>query len=300
MKTLLMSTALMAATSTVAVAEAAKFMASADPLAIQASEFIGQQIYTTPSEVDAEGYEGLQKEWEKIGEVNDIVLSRDGNIQSVLVDIGGFLGIGERQIAVDMNVLQMVPDSATPEDSTDYFLVMQADVAEFEAAPAYEHSAMSDFSDRAEQAVKTTSAALKNTADDLGNTAQGAAERVGEAISNTMDDVKEITAEVTSDWQDKGYEPIEGANLSAERLTGAPAYGIKDDWIGEVSDLVMSDSGDISHAIIDVGGFLGIGETPVKLELSQVTVLQEVEGDALRVYVPMSSDKLKGIGAYES
>ncbi|ABF65429.1 PRC-barrel [Ruegeria sp. TM1040] len=300
MKTLLMSTALMAATSTVAVAETPKFMASADPLAIQASEFIGQQIYTTPSEVDAEGYEGLQQEWQKIGEVNDIVLSRDGNIQSVLVDIGGFLGIGERQIAVDMNVLQMVPDSATPEDSTDYFLVMQADVAEFETAPAYEHSGMSDFSDRAEQAVKTTSAALKNTADDLGNTAQGVAERVGEAISNTMDDVKEITAEVTSDWQDKGYEPIEGANLSAERLTGTPAYGIKDDWIGEVSDLVMSESGDISHAIIDVGGFLGIGETPVKLELSQVTVLQEVGGDALRVYVPMSSDKLKGIGAYES
>lgn len=89
MKNLLISTALLTATSTMAFADDHKFMAEADPMAIQASEFIGQRIYTTSTEVNTEGYEGVQQDWEDIGEVHDIVLSRDGNIQSVLVDIGG-------------------------------------------------------------------------------------------------------------------------------------------------------------------------------------------------------------------
>ncbi len=302
MKNLLISTALLTATSTMAFADDHKFMAEADPMAIQASEFIGQRIYTTSTEVNTEGYEGVQQDWEDIGEVHDIVLSRDGNIQSVLVDIGGFLGIGERQVAVDMDALKMVSDSATAEDDADYFLVMQAEVAELENAPAYEHTAMNDLGNRAEQAADNTATAVENTAEDLENSAQAAADNVGEAMNDATAEVKETTAEVKSEMgemQREGFETVQSDKLTAEMLTGARAYDAKDEWMGEVSDLVMNDKGEITHAIVDVGGFLGIGEKPVKLDLNQIEVLHETGGDEVRVYLPMTEDKLKGMDAYE-
>ena len=36
---------------------------------------------------------------EKIGDVKDVVVSADGKIEQVIVGVGGFLGIGERNVA---------------------------------------------------------------------------------------------------------------------------------------------------------------------------------------------------------
>ncbi|WP_260106204.1 PRC-barrel domain-containing protein [Phaeobacter inhibens] len=44
------------------------------------------------------------------------MLNRDGTVDSVLVDIGGFLGMGENQVAVDMKSVKFVADSSTAED----------------------------------------------------------------------------------------------------------------------------------------------------------------------------------------
>jgi sporulation protein YlmC with PRC-barrel domain len=38
---------------------------------------------------------------ETVGEINDLVLDKDGKIVAVIVGIGGFLGIGEREVALD-------------------------------------------------------------------------------------------------------------------------------------------------------------------------------------------------------
>ena len=48
--------------------------------------------------------------WDDIGEINDIVLSPTGDVQGVLVDIGGFLGIGARTVALDMGQLHFLRD----------------------------------------------------------------------------------------------------------------------------------------------------------------------------------------------
>ena len=46
-------------------------------------------------------YNGTGEDAQNIGDVNDIVIGKDGNIEAVVVGVGGFLGIGEKDVAVE-------------------------------------------------------------------------------------------------------------------------------------------------------------------------------------------------------
>jgi hypothetical protein len=50
------------------------------------------------------------------------------------------------------------------------------------------------------------------------------------------------------------------------------------DSIGKIDDLVIGADGRITHAIIGVGGFLGIGEKKVALELREVKLMRQSDG----------------------
>ena len=60
----------------------------------------------------------------------------------------------------------------------------------------------------------------------------------------------------------------------ASKLLGASVYNDSDEKIGKIGDLIVAPDGTLSVAIIDVGGFLGIGTHHVAIpvqEFSQVT-----------------------------
>ena len=137
MKTMYLTTALAACLALPAMAQdaASPFQTEAAGPSISASNVIGARIYVSEAAVDADAYNGVQEGWNDIGEVNDIILGRDGTVDAVLVDIGGFLGMGERQVAVDMAALKVVQDDAT--DADDWFLVLQTDRGTLEGAPEY-------------------------------------------------------------------------------------------------------------------------------------------------------------------
>lgn len=48
---------------------------------------------------------------ERIGDVNDLLLSKDGQVSAVLVGVGGFLGIGEKTVAIPFEALKRSPES---------------------------------------------------------------------------------------------------------------------------------------------------------------------------------------------
>ncbi len=48
---------------------------------------------------------------ETIGDINEIVLSKDGKVAAVIIGVGGFLGMGEREVAVSFESLRMNRDS---------------------------------------------------------------------------------------------------------------------------------------------------------------------------------------------
>ena len=48
---------------------------------------------------------------ERIGEVNEIVLSKDGKVAAVVIGVGGFLGMGEHEVAVKFESLRLTQDA---------------------------------------------------------------------------------------------------------------------------------------------------------------------------------------------
>jgi hypothetical protein len=83
------------------------------------------------------------------------------------------------------------------------------------------------------------------------------------------------------------------ATLTTEELTGARVYGVTDEWVGEIGQLILADDGKITEAVIDVGGWLGMGEYPVALNFDQMDIRQD--GNSFVVYVDYSEEELKAL-----
>jgi hypothetical protein len=47
---------------------------------------------------------------ETIGDINEIVLGKDGKVAAVIIGVGGFLGVGEREVAVSFESVRMSRD----------------------------------------------------------------------------------------------------------------------------------------------------------------------------------------------
>src|SRR3569623_20455 len=62
-----------------------------------ASKIIGQPVY-----------DGKAKDSNNLGNITDLVLGENGQVAAVVVGVGGFLGLGEKQVAVDFTSLQFV------------------------------------------------------------------------------------------------------------------------------------------------------------------------------------------------
>lgn len=45
---------------------------------------------------------------DKIGDINDLIVDRDGKIDAVVIGVGGFLGVGEHDVAVPFNQVKWV------------------------------------------------------------------------------------------------------------------------------------------------------------------------------------------------
>ncbi|PPB80969.1 PRC-barrel domain protein [Albidovulum inexpectatum] len=259
-KTLALSAALMCATAPMALADmhGNLFQTEIGDNAMLASEFIGMRVYAAET-IDSGVFDvtGPQDTWNDIGEINDVVLTRDGEVLAVIVDVGGFLGIGEKPVALNMKALRFLGDSST-EDPDDFFIVAPAALGVIEEAQTFH------WGDDHMDTMKA----------DAGMTATGAA------------------------YEREGYTPVMPDDLTTEDLTGERVYDANDEWIGEVSELLLTDDGKLDRAVIDVGGFLGIGEKPVALSMDQIRIVRD-ENSVVRVYVPLTKEELEALPTYE-
>ena len=89
-----------------------------------ATQIIGESVYN-----------GTGDDAENIGDVNDIVLGTDGKIEAVVVGVGGFLGIGEKDVAVDFAQLEWA------ERDGDRWLVAPMTKEQLETQAAFDRSA---------------------------------------------------------------------------------------------------------------------------------------------------------------
>lgn len=96
-----------------------------------------------------------------------------------------------------------------------------------------------------------------------------------------------------------GFAYVEPAQVTAEELDGARVYDSNNEWIGEVSEIVLTSDGKIETLVVDVGGFLGIGEKPVGLNYETFSLQREVEGEEIRASVTATNEQLKEMPEYE-
>jgi len=92
-----------------------------------------------------------------------------------------------------------------------------------------------------------------------------------------------------------GYDRAETRDLTTADVESATVYGRDDESIGSISSLKVGTDGKITDAVIDVGGFLGMGAHSVLLPFSRLTVLRETDGSDVRVHLDTTKDKLKAM-----
>jgi hypothetical protein len=83
-----------------------------------ASNWIGQSLYNTNDE--------------NLGDINDILLDKNGTVRAVIVGVGGFLGIGEKEVAVSFGAIEPRSD-----EDGDVSLYLNATQEQLEAAPEF-------------------------------------------------------------------------------------------------------------------------------------------------------------------
>lgn len=273
---------------------------------IYASNFIGSRVYVSEAEISETSMNEADAEWDDVGEINDVLLTHDGRLDSILVDVGGFLGIGEKTVAVQMERLKLVSDGDDPDE---YFVVFGSDRAALENAPEFqprdgmddgvtEASAeggtaetMDETAVQDEQTAQTDSdaAVMEEDKPAEGEMAEGAAAEDRPAAGYPA------APELALD----GYDTVVADEVEAETLTGAAVYDVNSEWIGEVSNLIVDTDGRVTDAVIDVGGFLGIGEKPVKVSFDSLTLKQAGDSGELRVYIDASEEQMKEMPEYE-
>ena len=125
-----------ATTTAAAKTGPASYLDAAGPNDVLASSLIGMRIYAVQDDIDAtKAYPAeARKEWADVGEVNDVVLDWDGSVKAVVLGVGGFLGVGEKNVAIEMASLRKVREST---DSNDWFLVVNSSKEMLTNAPAY-------------------------------------------------------------------------------------------------------------------------------------------------------------------
>lgn len=69
---------------------------------------------------------------------------------------------------------------------------------------------------------------------------------------------------------------LDRTELTEANLVGATIYGAEDEKLGTISHLHLS--GAFPQAVVDVGGFLGIGSKPVLVSLNELNMMRDHTG----------------------
>jgi sporulation protein YlmC with PRC-barrel domain len=100
-----------------APARATDMMATLPGGALPISDYYNQAVYDNRDN--------------KVGDVNDLLLDNGGKINAVIVGVGGFLGVGEKNVAVPFSSLKVA------EKNGSRYLVLETTKEALQTAPGY-------------------------------------------------------------------------------------------------------------------------------------------------------------------
>ena len=322
-----------------------------------ASDLIGMRIYNSEAEVEADATlaADAEKEWDDIGEINDIIVTQDGDVTAVILGIGGFLGMGERDVSISMDKIKILTD-----EDGDRFLVVNTSKEMLEQAPEFERPMMdgeamnNEAMTETDDNVTVVTENAETETEEMANEVEAETEEMAQDAENAAENVEAETEEMANEVEAESEEMAEEAEtmmenaeaeteeavneadanttvitgdetverdllprpeveregyaaaevgmieqMTAEDLEGSYVYGANDETVGEIDTLLIGDNGQIDRVVINVGGFLGLGEKPVAVTFDELQVLKNVEGDDVRIYIDSTEERLESQPEYQ-
>lgn len=92
------------------------------------------------------------------------------------------------------------------------------------------------------------------------------------------------------------HTPLRTDELTNYTLEGAKVYGPEDSTVGSVSHL--HGVGMAAKAVVDVGGFLGLGAKHVALDMPRLNFMRDESG-TVHATTAMTKDQLKELPEHE-
>ncbi len=267
-------------------------------------------------------YNGTGEDAENIGEVNDLVLDEEGEVSAIVVGVGGFLGIGQKEVALEYDlvewaeqdgdrwlVVETTADALKAQEEFDRsaYRPMPADAEVSEAKPASRDDLANAPVKADENAEETAMAPATDTmgGNEAADTDGMAAAPAPETDSSTAPAGQTADAErpatddtMTSAIDRSSLQEMPANEIRTEQLTGTTVYGANEENIGEIGDVIISQDGKVDAIIVDVGGFLGVGEKEVAIGMDNLAFMTDGNG-SLYLYTEFTQEELEQQPAYD-
>jgi len=240
------------------------------------------------------GKEVVDANGKRIGTVDNILMDESGSKpEKAIIASGGFLGIGQKLIAVDFSQLSLPNAAAAAQGNAPAAtngnavgtnnagqngnppLNRNADVAVVAGLTQDQVKNLPDF--RYDPSMRTANQVNLNN----NNVASApAATATGSSGSSAPDNGAAATGNATSN-NAGATASIDRNAADLKQLIGKVVVDSKGDRVGTVDNVLMNASGDRpERAVIASGGFLGIGKKLIAVDFSQLKI-----GDDGRVHV---------------
>ena len=221
------------------------------------------QAMVMPSGADAKKLIGRtvkNPQNETVGEIESVYINAAGKVDSVIVGVGGFLGMGERLVRVAWKDLQISQNGER--------VVVNATKDQLKGMPPYTYR---DPKWKG-QVYNDSGVWAADRNPPSGQTAATA------------------STESTGDFNAQGA-------VSGNAYIGAKVRNAAKETVGSVEDVYIDGKGAIQAVIVSVGGFLGVGTKNVAVKFSDVKVSRD--GNSLVLTTDWTKDTLKNMPDYK-
>jgi hypothetical protein len=206
---------------------------------------------------------------ETIGEIKSVFIGKDGKVDSVMVGVGGFLGVGEREVRLSWSELNI------SENGEKVTVNMTKD--QLKAKPEYK------YNDPSWRGQVFNDAGIWKTSDASKVDGKPASDR--QTAANTAP-----APRAGGDFNAEGH-------VSGNALIGASVRNEGKETVGKIEEVFVGPDGAIKTVVVSVGGFLGMGAKNVAVKWSDLKV--ERDGNDLLVRTSWTKESLKAMPDYK-
>jgi sporulation protein YlmC with PRC-barrel domain len=225
---------------------------------------------------------------ETIGEIKSIYINKDGKVDSVMVGVGGFLGMGDREVRIAWSDLKITDNGEK--------VMVNMTKDELKAKPEYRYKNESwrgqVFTDtgpwtaRPSDTARTTDAP-RPANDQLAQTTKPPADR---STDKPSDRPNLAATTSTGDFNAAG-------EMSGNALIGATVRNDKREAVGKIEDVYVDNSGAIKTVVVAVGGFLGVGAKDVAVRWSDLKFSRDDK--SIVIMTSWTKESLKAMPDYK-